>query len=106
MNKSKRERLESMGWKFGSAAEFLGLTAEEDAFLDIKVNLVVALRRLRARHGWTQAQVARRIGSSQSRVAKMEGGDRLVSIDLLVRTLLALGATRKEVGRIIGSRAA
>ncbi|MFN0006854.1 MAG: helix-turn-helix domain-containing protein [Planctomycetota bacterium] len=106
MNKAKRDRLEAAGWKFGSAAEFLGLTAEEDAFIEIKVNLVIALRRLRARRGWTQAQVARRIRSSQSRVAKMEAGDRLVSIDLLVRTLLALGATRKDLGRIIGSRAA
>jgi predicted XRE-type DNA-binding protein len=106
MNKSKRERLESKGWKFGSAAEFVGLSPEEAAFLDIKVNLVIALRRMRVQHGWTQVQVARRIGSSQSRVAKMEAGDRLVSIDLLVRTLLALGATRKELGRIIGSRAA
>ena len=106
MNKSKRERLESKGWKFGSAAEFVGLSPEEGAFLDIKVNLVISLRRMRGQHGWTQVQVARRIGSSQSRVAKMEAGDRLVSIDLLVRTLLALGATRKELGRIIGSRAA
>lgn len=106
MNKSKRERLESKGWKFGSAAEFVGLSPEEGAFLDIKVNLVIALRRMRGQHGWTQVQVARRIGSSQSRVAKMEAGDRLVSIDLLLRTLLALGATRKELGRIIGSRAA
>ena len=106
MNKSKRERLEARGWKFGSAADFLGLSAEEAAFIDIKVNLVVALRRIRAKHGWTQARVARRIGSSQSRVAKMEAGDRLVSIDLLVRTLLALGATRRDLGKIIGSRAA
>ena len=105
MNKSKRDRLEAMGWRFGSASEFLDLTAEEDAFINIKVNLVIALRRLRARQGWTQAQVARRIRSSQSRVAKMEAGDRLVSIDLLVRTLLALGATRKELGKIIASRA-
>lgn len=106
MNKTKRDRLEAIGWRFGSAAEFLGLSAEEDAFIDIKVNLVLALRRLRARRGWTQVQVARRIRSSQSRVAKMEGGDRLVSIDLLLRALLALGATRKELGKIIGSRAA
>jgi len=106
MKKAKRDRLEAAGWKVGTTAEFLGLTAEEDAFIEIKVNLVIALRRLRATNGWTQAQVARRIRSSQSRVAKMEAGDRLVSIDLLVRTLLALGATRKELGKIIGSRAA
>lgn len=106
MNRSKRQRLEAAGWKFGSAAEFLGLSAEEEAFIEIKLALVSALKRLRASREWTQVQVARRIGSSQSRVAKMEAGDRLVSIDLLVRTLLALGASRRDVARIIGSRAA
>jgi len=106
MDRAKRRRLEAAGWKVGDAAEFLGLSAEEASFIDIKVSLVSALRRLRQDRGWTQSRLASRIRSSQSRVAKMEAGDRLVSIDLLVRTLLALGATRRDLGRIIGSRAA
>jgi hypothetical protein len=45
------------------------------------------------------------IGSSQSRVAKMEAGDPTVSVDLLIRTLLTLGVNRKQVGRAIGAAA-
>jgi hypothetical protein len=37
------------------------------------------------------------MGSSQSRVAKMEAGDPTVSLDLLVQGLLAAGATRREI---------
>jgi transcriptional regulator with XRE-family HTH domain len=55
------------------------------------------------RTGYTQTEVADLIGSSQSRVAKMEAGDPSVSVDLLIRTLLALGANRRQVGRAIGS---
>src|SRR5581483_4278956 len=50
--------------------------------------------RRRAELGLSQAVVAKRLGSSQSRVAKMEAGDPSVSLDLLLRALLALGATR------------
>jgi transcriptional regulator with XRE-family HTH domain len=49
----------------------------------------------------TQEQLAKMLGSSQSRVAKMEAADSSVSMELLVRSLLMLGATRKEVGRVI-----
>ena len=106
MNRAQVRRLEAAGWKVGDAAEFLGLTPEESALIDIKVSLIAALRALRERRGWTQTRLARRVGSSQSRIAKMENGDWHTSIDLLIGTLLALGATRREVGRIIGSRAA
>ena len=54
---------------------------------------------------WTQLQVARRLGSSQSRVAKMEAADASVSLDLLIKSLLALGASRSEVGRVIAKAA-
>jgi transcriptional regulator with XRE-family HTH domain len=43
--------------------------------------------------GLTQVALAKKIKSSQSRVAKMEAGDPSVSIDLLVRSLIALGET-------------
>jgi DNA-binding XRE family transcriptional regulator len=106
MRASKKARLKSQGWKVGTARQLLGLSAEESAFLEIKLALARSLRLRRREGGWSQAEVARRIESSQSRVAKMEAGDALVSIDLLVRTLLALGTTRKELARIISSRAA
>ena len=101
MNKAKRQRLEAAGWKVGTTAEFLGLSKEETAFVELKVSLSRSLKRRRLAKRLTQAQAAKVIGSSQSRIAKMEAADPEVSIDLLVRSLLALGATRKELARAI-----
>jgi len=105
MEKAKKDRLAAAGWRSGDAAEFLQLSAEEAAFVELKLALAVYLREVRAQHGWTQAQVARRLGSSQSRVAKMEAADASVSLDLLVKSLLALGASSTEVGRVIARAA-
>ena len=105
MDKARKDRLESAGWRVGDAADFLELTPEQSAFVELKLALARYVRELRGVHGWTQAQAARRLGSSQSRVAKMEAADPSVSIDLLVKALLALGASRRDVGRAI-SRAA
>jgi len=63
------------------------------------------LRELRTRNSWTQFQVAHRLGSSHCRVAKMEAADASVSLDLLVKSLLALGGSRSEVGRVIAKAA-
>lgn len=104
MKTDKKRRLEAAGWRIGDAKDFLGLTPEEAEFVEIKLALSRRLRRLREEQNWTQAEFARRVGSSQSRVAKMEAGDPTVSIDLLVRSLLAAGANRKELGRILGAR--
>jgi DNA-binding XRE family transcriptional regulator len=106
MKKTKKERLEAAGWKFGSAEEFLGLTPSEVALIEIKLALARSLRELRLESGRTQSDIAKLIGSSQSRVAKMEAGDPSVSMDLLVRALLAAGASKKDLARIIGRRVA
>jgi ribosome-binding protein aMBF1 (putative translation factor) len=89
--------LEADGWKVGTAQEFLRLSDEESALIDLKLALGRALKERRTRQRLSQAAVAARIRSSQSRVAKMESGDSTVSIDLLVRTLFALGASRKDL---------
>jgi len=102
MRESKRTRLEKKGWKVGDAAEFLELSSEESAYIELKLKLAESLRNRRRRRRMTQVQVARLVRSSQSRVAKMEAGDPSVSVDLLIRSLLALGASRRDVGRIIG----
>ena len=104
MRKTKRIRLARAGWRTGSVRDFLGLTSEEDEFIEMKIALSDDVKRRRVEQGMTQAEMAELIGSSQSRVAKMESADVSVSLDLLVRTILALGASRKEVARIIGSR--
>ncbi len=101
MHKAKKKRLVKKGWKIGSADEFLGLSPEESAYIELKLNLSEKLRRNRIRKKLTQGELAQLISSSQSRVAKMEAGDPSVSVDLLVRSLLALGVSRKELGRSI-----
>ena len=89
--------------KFGSAQDFLGLTDDEAEYIELQLSLAALLRKRRQSVGYTQTEVADLIGSSQSRVAKMEAGDPSVSVDLLIRTLLALGVNRKQVGRAIGA---
>jgi predicted XRE-type DNA-binding protein len=95
MNVIKRAKLEAQGWKFGTARDFLGLSAEEAAYVEIKLQLANAFRDLRKKQRLTQVRTAKLLRSSQSRVAKMEAGDPSVSMDLLVRALLALGITHK-----------
>jgi len=101
MRKDKKARLERAGWKVGSVQEFLGLSEVEAAVVELKLSLSRGLRQRRTRRKLTQAQLARLVRSSQSRVAKMESGDPTVSIDLLVRSFLAMDATQKELGRLI-----
>ena len=93
MNAAKRKRLEKAGWKVGTAQEFLNLSSEEAAYVEVKLNLAKVLSNRRKSLRLTQLAVAKKIKSSQSRVAKMEAGDPSVSIDLLVRSLIALGET-------------
>ena len=104
MKADKRRKLEAAGWRVGSAGDFLGLTPGEAEFVEIKLDLARRLRELREEQNWTQAEFARQVGSSQSRVAKMEAADPSVSVDLLVRSLLAAGADRRELGRVVASR--
>jgi DNA-binding XRE family transcriptional regulator len=103
MKKSKREKLEAQGWKIGDTKEFLGLSDEEMAYLEIKLALSNRVRELRKKRRLTQEQTAKLIGSSQSRVAKIESGDPTVSIDLQVKSLIALGASREDLAEAIKS---
>ena len=105
MDKAKQDRLAAAGRRSGDAADLLELTEEEAAFVELKLALAEHLRELRTRNSWTQSQVARRLGSSQSRVARMEAADASVSLDLLVKSLLALRASRDEVGGVIARAA-
>jgi DNA-binding XRE family transcriptional regulator len=106
MDTKKRKQLERVGFAVGTAADFLALSAEEGALLEMRVALSRTLRERRAEAGLTQAALARLTGSSQSRVAKMEAGDPSVSLDLLIRALLAVGASRREVGQALARRVA
>lgn len=104
MREEKRRRLEARGWKVGGTQEFLRLTDEEAAYIELKLRLAESLWKRRRRRRLTQVDLARLVRSSQSRVAKMEAGDPSVSLDLLIRSLLALGTSNLELSRIISAR--
>ena len=106
MRNDKQNRLRELGFRVGTAQEFAGLTGGEAAMIDLKITLIEMLKSLRAASGITQQELARRIRSSQSRIAKIEAADPSVSLDLICRALLELGASRKEIGKTISSRRA
>jgi DNA-binding XRE family transcriptional regulator len=103
MNRAKRKQLEAKGWKVGTAAEFLNLSPEESAYVELKLTLSRRLQERRQKKNLTQQEVARLLKSSQSRVAKMEAGDPTVSLDLLVRSLLVLGTSKQTIARMLAA---
>ena len=103
MRKQKQQRLRAKGWKVGTVKEFLGLSDEESAYIDLKIKLAAGLRQRRQQKGLSQLDLAAKLQSSQSRVAKMEAGDPSVSLDLLIRSLISLGITERELSQIIAT---
>lgn len=103
MHASKRKKLEASGWKVGSVDEFLDLTPEESAYIGMKLSLSSSLKERRHKRNLSQVELAKLVKSSQSRIAKMEAGDPSVSIDLLMKSLLALGASPAEVAKVIST---
>ena len=101
MRDRKRKRLEAKGWRIGTTKEFLGLAPDEEAYIDLRLKLAEGLKARRVRRRLTQVDLAKSVRSSQSRVAKMEAGDPSVSLDLLVRSLIALGASNRDLAQII-----
>jgi predicted XRE-type DNA-binding protein len=97
----RRRKLERAGWVVGEAGDFLGLSPEERQFVEVKLALAASVRQRRERLGLTQLQVAERLGSSQSRVAKMEAADRTVSTDLLLKALFQLGGSPRDVAKLL-----
>ena len=104
MQESKRKKLEAKGWRIGTPKDFLGMSNEEEAYVNLRLKLAEGLKARRQSRGITQMGLARTIKSSQSRVAKMEAGDPTVSLDLLVKSLFALGASNRELAAIIARR--
>jgi len=103
MDKRKLERLQAKGWRVGGAEEFLGLTPDEAAYVEVRLALSDNVRKMRVRKKISQVRLAKLLGSSQSRVAKIEAGDSTVSLDLMFRSLLVLGASKKDLAKIISS---
>ncbi len=103
MDAEKQKRLESAGWRVGDATEFLGLAPDEAELVEVRLRLSRALQSERKRQQVSQAALAERMHSSQSRVAKIEAGDPSVSIDLMIRALLGLGVRRQQLAEWLGA---
>jgi len=101
MRERKRKSLAARGWRIGSAKEFLGLTPAEQAFIELRLKLADGLKARRVQRKLTQVDLAKTLNSSQSRVAKMEAADPSVTLDLIVRSLMALGASNRELAQLI-----
>jgi len=103
MKSAKRKKLEAAGWSIGSASEFLGLSPEEEAYIEAKLALAQEIKAVRRSKRLSQEKFAKLIHSSQSRVAKMEAGDPSVSMDLMMKSLFSLGVTTKDVAKVIAA---
>lgn len=101
MKPERKERLERAGFKIGNADQFLGLSTEESALVSVRLSLAREVRKRRLGLHYSQAELARRLGSSQSRIAKLEAAEPDVSLDLLFRALLATGAKVPEIGKAL-----
>ena len=101
MDSEKRKKLEAAGWAVGNASDFLELTPAEAELVELKVQLALLVKELRKVNNLSQNALAKMMGSSQSRVAKIESGDPSVSMDLIFRALLTSGATRQKLAEVI-----
>ena len=104
MEPTKKQKLEAAGYKVTTVADFLQLTPEEEAIVEIRVALSKVIKKMRQQEELSQQKLAEKNNSSQSRVAKMEATDRSVSIDLLIKSLLSLGATREDIAAAVAGK--
>ena len=101
MGEAARERLPADGWKIADVQDFIGLRDDEVVYIDLCSRLRAAVRARREGAGLTQHALARRLGATRTQVARMESGHPSASIDLMVRALLASGATLADVAEAI-----
>ena len=99
MKREKREKLEAAGWRVGNASEFLELSEAEDVLVELKLDLAHRVKVLRKKKRLSQAALAARLGSSQSRIAKLEAADGSVSADFHLKALVVLGVSKTQIGR-------
>lgn len=104
MDKAKKRKLASAGWKVGTAPDFLSMDDTEAALVAIRVSLAGSIRARRQAAGLTQAAVAKRANTTQARVAKAENASQQgISLDLGLRILLSLGANPNKIAKSLAA---
>ncbi len=99
LSTKKSARIEAMDGRVTTVEEWLGLSPEEVAVIDMKIRLGEELKTRRRKKKLSQERVARILKTSQGRVSKLEKGQ--ATLDQLARSVLTLGGSTKEVGRAI-----
>ena len=105
MKKAKLDKLKKAGYRVTDTQKFIGLSDAEAALVELKIALTARLRTVRHEKGVSQIELATRLGSSPSRVAKMEAASSDVSLDLIFKALLSLGENPKKLGKTIAEAA-
>lgn len=103
MDAERKRRLEAAGFKFGTVGELFGLSEAEEQLVELKVVIADAVRELRDTRALSQSDLARLVGTGQARISKLERSAESTSLDTLVRCLLVLGASRKDLARTIAN---
>ena len=91
------KRIKAAGYKVTTADEWLGLTPEESQLVDIRLALAEQLEEVRKEKGISQAQLAARMGTKQSGIARMVNRPETSSMDNLVKGLIALGVPISKI---------
>ena len=99
MKAAKGRKLEARGYRVTDPKDFLGLSDTEARLVELKVSLIERLKEIREANKVTQAELAKLLKSSQSRVAKIEAGASDVSLDLICRALLRSASHRQRLRR-------
>lgn len=97
MDRQKQQRLEAAGFQVGDAGDFLGLSDAERRLVQLRLEVGRAVRTAREKAGVTQQQLAARLKSSQSRIAKIEAAAPDVTLDLSIRALFAVGGDLSDL---------
>jgi ribosome-binding protein aMBF1 (putative translation factor) len=97
MHQQKRKALEAARFRVGDAADFLGLTDAERRLVELRLKASRLVRQKRQEAHLSQKQLAARLKSSQSRVAKVEAGAMDVSLDLMLRALFEAGGGLEDL---------
>lgn len=85
----------------GTIQEFLDLSDADMSLINLKVELKEAVKNARVNANYSQTHLAELMGSSQSRIAKLEGGDSSVSIDFMLKALFSMGLSFGDLARVI-----
>ncbi len=101
MDEAKRARLKAKGWVETTVDQLFGLDEVDRQVVELRVRLAREVRRRRELAGLSQSGLAARIESSQPRVAKIEGGQAGVSLDLLVSAFFATGGSLDDLASVV-----